>query len=409
MKPIVAAKTDVGRVRQGNEDSYLVKEPLFAVADGMGGHIAGDVASATAVEMIAERADEAMPQSTAELAAIVRGANTAIWEKAQNDASLRGMGTTCTLALVEDHQVHIAHVGDSRAYLYRGDELSQVTEDHTLVSRMVREGRLQPDEAERHPQRSIITRALGVDADVEVDELSMDIQEGDRFLLCSDGLTSMIGSDDLREVLSTQTDPNAAADELVARALEAGGEDNVTVVLIDVSGGTRPAAAPAAEDAAPAAPVAARETTEPDVDPTPAVDTGVQRVPDEFVYSDQPPPKRRRWIPVLIPLLIVVIVVAAAYGAARYTLDNSYFIGADDSGTVTIYRGIPEEIGGLSLRESEEATRISLADLPEFLRSNVNEGIKADSLEDARHKVEDLEERSRDTEFTKPAAGGKDK
>src|SRR5688500_16966983 len=167
MKLVVAAKTEVGRVRQGNEDSYLVKEPLFAVAEGMGGHIAGDVASATAVDLIAERAEESMPRNTAELASIVRGANTAIWEKAQNDPALRGMGTTCTLALLDDREIHIAHVGDSRAYLYRGQELSQVTEDHTLVSRMVREGRLKPEEAERHPQRSIITRALGVDADVE--------------------------------------------------------------------------------------------------------------------------------------------------------------------------------------------------------------------------------------------------
>lgn len=412
MKPVVAAKTDVGRVRQGNEDSYLVKEPLFAVADGMGGHIAGDVASATAVDLIAERAEEAMPRNTAELASIVRGANTAIWEKAQNDPALRGMGTTCTLVLLNDHEIHIAHVGDSRAYLYRGDELSQVTEDHTLVSRMVREGRLKPEEAERHPQRSIITRALGVDADVEVDELSMEVADGDRFLLCSDGLTSMIGHDDLYDVLSTQPDPNAAAEELVARALEAGGEDNITVVLIDLTGsGAAPVVARTDSEAKPSQ--AYRETTEPDVQPAPAVDTGVHRVPDEIRHTGpvEAAPRRRRWGVVVIPLLVLLLLAGGAYAAARYTLNNSYFIGADDSGTVTIYRGIPEEIVGLSLKESEETTEVSVEDLPEFLRGDVEEGIKAESLEDARTKVRNLEERSQDAEFTKPSggdSGGKD-
>ncbi|MFP5351780.1 MAG: Stp1/IreP family PP2C-type Ser/Thr phosphatase [Actinomycetota bacterium] len=413
MKPVVAAKTDVGRVRQGNEDSYLVKAPLFAVADGMGGHIAGDVASATAVDMIAERADEAMPRNTAELASIVRGANTAIWEKAQNDPALRGMGTTCTLALLNDHKIHIAHVGDSRAYLYRGQELSQITEDHTLVSRMVREGRLKPEEAERHPQRSIITRALGVDADVEVDELSMEVAEGDRLLLCSDGLTSMIGNEDLHEVLSTQPDPTAAAEELVARALEAGGEDNVTVVLIDLADvGSASSVTHTSSDDRPT-PITQRETTEPDVERAPAVDTGVHRVPDEIaqVGPVDVAPRRRRWGLVVIPLAVVLLLAGGAYAAARYTLNNSYFIGADSSGTVTIYRGIPENIMGFSLKEPEEPTDVAVEDLPEFLRSNVEEGIKAESLEDAREKVQNLEARSQDSEFTKPASGdsgGKD-
>lgn len=402
MRPLVAAKTDVGRVRKGNEDSYLVRDPLFAVADGMGGHIAGDVASATAVEMISERADEEMPHTTAELAAIVRGANAAIWEKAQSDPSLKGMGTTCTLALLEDHELHIAHVGDSRAYLYRGSELSQVTEDHTLVSRMVREGRLKPEEAERHPQRSIITRALGVDADVDVDELSVAIEEGDRFLLCSDGLTSMIGFDDLLDVLSTQGDPDAAANELVNRALEAGGEDNVTVVLIDLTDGSVAPPAPSSEPAPVPTP---RENTEPDADRAPAVDTGVHQVPPMPIEShDEAPRKRRRWTGAIVTLLLLLLLAGGGYAAARYALTNSYFVGADDSGTITIYRGIPEEIAGVSLRETEESTDIDIDDLPEFLRSDVDEGIKADSLEDARDKVDNLEERSRDEDFTKPSA-----
>src|SRR5688572_16495215 len=221
MKPSVGAKSDVGRVRDGNEDSYLVQEPFFAVADGMGGHLAGDVASRMAVQTITEHTQEGAGIGPEGLERAVKSANAAIHGKASSDPALHGMGTTCTLLLVAETDAHIAHVGDSRAYLLHDGELSQVTEDHTLVGRMVKEGRLKPEEAERHPQRSIITRALGVDSDVEVDELSMGIEEGDRYLLCSDGLTSMIDVSALREVLSTESDANAAAQRLVDLANEA--------------------------------------------------------------------------------------------------------------------------------------------------------------------------------------------
>ena len=411
MKPLIAAKTDVGRVRQGNEDSYLVEEPIFAVADGMGGHIAGDIASATAVEVIMDNIHDQKPSGTQQLAEIVRRANSAIWEKARNDSNLRGMGTTCTLLLLDGDELHIAHVGDSRAYLYRAGELSQLTEDHTLVSRMVREGRLQPEEAERHPQRSIITRALGVDADVEVDELSMGIEEGDRYLICSDGLTSMIDTESVRDVLENLADPNDAVENLVQRANEAGGEDNITVVLVDI------VADDAVVPAATGAPVtdhrpSPRETTEPDAAPAPpAVVTGVHRLEDISPADPAASPRRRGFGKALAwTLLVLAVLAGGAYAAARYTLANSYFVGADGSGTVTIYRGIPEEIAGLSLKESEEATDVSVEDLPDFLQGDVEEGIKADSLDDARAKVANLEQRAQDADFDKTsgAGGGKD-
>lgn len=407
MKPIVAAKTDVGRVRQGNEDSYLVEEPIFAVADGMGGHIAGDIASATAVEVIMENVHNQKPTGTQELAEIVRRANAAIWEKSQNDSNLKGMGTTCTLLLLDGDELHIAHVGDSRAYLYRAGELSQLTEDHTLVSRMVREGRLQPEEAERHPQRSIITRALGVDSDVEVDELSMGIEQGDRYLICSDGLTSMIDTDSVRDVLQNTPDPNTAVEQLVQRANEAGGEDNVTVVLVDIASddAEMPPPSPSTSHSPTYTP---RETTEPDAAPRPpAVDTGVHRLDD----IQAPAPRRGGAGRILAwTLSVSVLLAAGAYAAGRYTLANSYFVGADESGTVTIYRGIPEEIAGLSLKESEEVTDVTVSDLPDFLQGDVEEGIKAESLEDARAKVANLEERAQDADFDKTsgASGGKD-
>ena len=410
MRPVVAAKSDVGRVRQGNEDSYLVQEPLFAVADGMGGHLGGEIASATTVETITKALAEEPPHDTARLAAIVRQANAAVWEKAQGDPELRGMGTTCTLVLLEGQELHIAHVGDSRAYLLRAGELTQVTEDHTLVNRMVREGRLKPEEADRHPQRSIITRALGVDSEVEVDELSLGVEEGDRFLLCSDGLTSMIDFDALRTTLTEESSPQAAVDRLIDLANEAGGEDNITVVLVDVAGegsATQAAQVPVAETTAPAP---RRETTDPDVSPIPpAVDTGVHRMDAVAPVEREPAPAPRRGVgkAVVSALLLLLLLAGAAFAATRYTLSNSYFVGSDEDGMITIYRGIPEEVAGLSLKESEERTEVSVADLPDFLRGDVEEGIKAESLEDARTKVENLEERAKDTDFTKPAAGGK--
>lgn len=401
MKPIVAARTDVGRVRQGNEDSYLVQEPLFAVADGMGGHLGGEVASATAVETITAGSSESSPHDTSALARMVKSANSAIWEKAKGDPDLRGMGTTCTLALVENGTLHIAHVGDSRAYLLRSEELKQLTEDHTLVSRMVQEGRLAPEEAERHPQRSIITRALGAESDVEVDEISTPLQEGDRVLLCSDGLTSMIDAGAVHEVLSRQRDPEAAVEELIEQALQAGGEDNVTVVLIDVvEDGAQPTPAPAA-----ARPEETRQRTEPDAveaPAPPAVDTGVHRI-EEIPQSEAgaSEPRRRGGRRLLIGLLLVLLLVGAAFGAARYTLANSYFVGTDGSGRITIYRGIPEEIAGVTLKEPEEQSGVALDDLPGFLRADVEQGIKTDSLDDARDTVATLEERAQDTDFDK--------
>ena len=412
MRPVVAAKTDVGRVRQGNEDSYLVQEPLFAVADGMGGHLGGEIASATTVETITRAAQDEAPHDTAGLAAMVRQANSAVWEKAQGDPELRGMGTTCTLVLLEDGELHIAHVGDSRAYLLRGSELTQVTEDHTLVNRMVKEGRLKPEEADRHPQRSIITRALGVDAEVEVDELTLGVEEGDRFLLCSDGLTSMIDFATLEGTLRDEHSTQDAVDRLIDLANEAGGEDNITVVLVDVVGDdAEPSVAPASATRAPAP--TPRQTTDPDVPPAPpAVDTGVHRldaVPAQVAGDPTPEASPHSRAPrfVAFAVLFLLLLGGGLYAATRYTLSNSYFVGTDEDGVVTIYRGIPEEVAGLSLKESEERTDVSLTDLPDFLQGDVREGIKAESLEDARTKVQNLEQRASDSDFSKPSAGGK--
>ncbi|HUO47657.1 MAG TPA: Stp1/IreP family PP2C-type Ser/Thr phosphatase [Acidimicrobiales bacterium] len=260
--------TDVGRVRAINEDQALDSPTLFAVADGMGGHVGGDVAARTAVEALAHRFN--IQPSPNGLVQAVRDANTAVWEKASADPDLRGMGTTMTaIGLVNtgegDHLV-LANVGDSRAYRYRAGALEQLTQDHSVAEELVVRGELTPSQAEIHPHRHILTRALGVGPDVEVDVWEVVPRQGDRLLLCSDGLSNELSADDIVEVLDAGSDPQQAADDLVRQANVAGGNDNITVVVVDVlvgegdgdeDTGSQPAVAAAASGEGDAAPPAA--------------------------------------------------------------------------------------------------------------------------------------------------------
>jgi PPM family protein phosphatase len=384
MNVAVGAKTDVGQVREANEDSYLVDEPLFVVADGMGGHIAGDVASSTAVSVISGKATTASADDLETLAELVRSANKAIWEKAGDDPSLRGMGTTCTLMLVDDSKAHFAHVGDSRAYLLRGGQLSQITEDHTLVGRMVKEGKLRPDEVENHPQRSIITRALGVDSDVEVDLLSLDLQPGDRILINSDGLSSMIPDEAIAGPLRDESDPQAAAEHLVELANRAGGEDNVTVVVVDITDRNQRAAA-----------------------------TAVHRSPTVSAERPAPPAQavaKRTWPRKLaIGILVLAALAVGGYFAGQAYLDNQWYVGLNDDDVVTVFNGIDGDVFGMSLSSVSEVSDppIALADLPESERESVQEGLTVDSEEEAQDKVQSLRaqaEEQRDLAEPKPKA-----
>ncbi|HJS25983.1 MAG TPA: Stp1/IreP family PP2C-type Ser/Thr phosphatase, partial [Actinomycetota bacterium] len=240
----VGAASDIGQVREGNEDSYLVIAPLYAVADGMGGHRGGEVASNLALETV----QQLFEQGSGTLAEQVAQANRAVFERSQHDRSVSGMGTTLTAALIDGTRVHLAHVGDSRAYLFRSGELSLLTEDHTLVHKMVAEGEITEEEAETHPHRSILTRALGVDATVQVDESDVEVADGDRLLLCSDGLTGMVSDLQIRDILGRNVEPQSAVDELVKEANGAGGIDNITAVILDfVDDGSDEASTVAAE------------------------------------------------------------------------------------------------------------------------------------------------------------------
>jgi protein phosphatase len=233
-----AGLTDTGRRRRQNEDAFVCDPPLFAIADGMGGAQAGELASRLAAAAIEEAAPAVSDEE--DVVGVVRAANARIFERSLRDPAVAGMGTTATVALVDEHTgtLTLAHVGDSRAYRYRDARLEQLTTDHSLVAELVRSGRLTEAEAAVHPHRSVITRALGTEADVEVDTRTLDVAPGDLVLLCSDGLSAMVRDDEIARVLeATAGDPHEAAETLIRAANAAGGEDNVTVVLFEITDG----------------------------------------------------------------------------------------------------------------------------------------------------------------------------
>ena len=258
-----AAATDPGRRRRHNEDSYVCEPPVFAVADGIGGAQAGEVASGLAAAALRDNSGDGDGDMPGRVDALIQEANRRVYQRQAADAAVSGMGTTMTAALVEGDHVWIGHVGDSRAYRIRDDSLEQLTEDHSLVAELVRSGKLSPEEAEGHPQRSVVTRALGTDPDVDVDTFQIETKPGDLFLLCSDGLTTMV--DDatiLAETGRNRDDLKAAAKALVRAANRGGGEDNITVVFFEIAaeGATERTVAlpPPQEDASAARPAGGR-------------------------------------------------------------------------------------------------------------------------------------------------------
>jgi PPM family protein phosphatase len=307
------AVSDTGRKRRHNEDSYVMRPPLFAVADGMGGAQAGEVASRLAVEAITD--DDGGGDGEGRVAALVREANRRVYEHAGSDSATSGMGTTMTVALVENGTVAIGHVGDSRAYLVRDGALEQLTQDHSLVAELIRSGKLSPEEADSHPQRSVITRALGTDPDIDVDTFTIEAQPGDVFLLCSDGLTSMVGDAAILEAIEEHgRDLDRAARELVGRANRGGGEDNITVVFFEIAedGAVVPeetAVLPAAEEPEPER--GTDEDTLDELDRVPAVTTQVFKTEDiEAAVAAAPKKPRSRQDRVAARVLAVVVVLA---------------------------------------------------------------------------------------------------
>jgi protein phosphatase len=311
-----ARASDTGRKRRRNEDSYVVQPPLFAVADGMGGAQAGEVASRLAAGAL-EEADAQDISAPERLASVIQEANRRVFERAASDPATSGMGTTMTVALVGEDGVTIGHVGDSRAYVVREGRLDQLTEDHSLVNELLKSGKLSREEAEVHPQRSVITRAVGTDPDVDVDTFVVDANEGDIFLLCSDGLTDMVGDDDILETVERHRDDlDRVTKALVSAANRGGGEDNITVIAFTIAAdGDDTVRMPAQLD---------EEDTAEHVLPAAAVDTMVvpaEEVPDVFVEADSPearelsrrepmtPAGRVRLVLTMLVLLAIAVVL----------------------------------------------------------------------------------------------------
>jgi PPM family protein phosphatase len=396
------AKSDTGRQRRDNEDSAFARAPVFVVADGMGGAQAGEVASRIAVEAFEQGLpDGGSPEER--LASRAREANRRIHELSQTERERHGMGTTLTAVYLDDATVSIAHVGDSRAYLFRDGVLQRLTKDHTLVGALVDEGKLTEEQAAEHPQRSIITRALGPEPTVEVDTWTYPVRAGDVLLLCSDGLTSMISDDDVTAVMAGTDDLAVAAQRLIDGANAAGGRDNITVVLFRVEdAGDRTVLEQPTIVGAPAvaAPSAAPPPAAPPPRAQPSAAEPTRRGPRlarrQGRQTDTPSAgsqtrRERRFVKPIAALIAVVIVLFLVGGGGYLATRQLYFVGTNSQGIVTIFRGLPYDLpAGIHLYESFYVSGVPALEVPAARRSTLlNHHLRSQS--DAQAVVRDLE------------------
>jgi protein phosphatase len=402
-----AAVSHVGRVRSNNQDSGYAGTNLFLVADGMGGHAGGDVASAIATKRIIEADVHYANASEAEAAmqAALLAANSQLAETVFEHAELTGMGTTVSALYLDGDTIAIAHIGDSRIYLLRDGELSQITTDHTFVQRLVESGRITEEEAAVHPRRSVLMRVLGdVDSNPEIDTMILGTAPGDRWLICSDGLSGVVSADAIREALASGTSARQTADRLVRTSLDEGAPDNVTVVIVDIGADAANPGAPASvhpETVGSAAEPLAFSVSEAPRRPQRHPPYRFHSVPeahfepdsedylDELIEEDKRRARRRRltWIAaVVVVVAIVVTMVALTY---QWT-QTRFYVGADN-GTVVIFRGIQQDIGPISLHSVYENTGIPLSELTVYDRQAVEATISADSIEAARRITDRLE------------------
>ena len=342
------ARSDVGLVREHNEDSFLLRTPLFAVCDGMGGHAAGEVARSIAVKVIGEEAPNTADDVL--LGAAIEAANQAVIEAPQKGIGKPGMGSTASAIFIEGNQMAVAHVGDSRIYLLHHGTLVRVTHDHSYVEELVDSGQITADEARNHPSRSVVTRALGSDPEMYADHFTLEVSDGDRIILCSDGLSSMILDDEIESIAVSNITPQNAADSLVSAALTAGGADNITVIVVDI-------------------------------------------LDDGLVEKN-----RRRFTRgilatsiSIIALLVVSLVIAVLF------IRSEYYIGINGS-TVAIYQGVPSKIAGVPLSNLIDTTTIEVKNLPQSVQDKLALGIRVKDETEARETVEDYREQINDAD-----------
>ena len=338
-KASFGSRTDIGCLREHNEDSLVVSPPLYAVADGMGGHAAGEVASEIAVRTLAEMVTAGA--NSEDLANAVIEANHAVITAARKKGRA-GMGTTLTAALIEGERLSLAQVGDSRAYLLHRGKMQQLTRDHSLMADMIEAGEITPEEAKVHPKRSVITRALGSDPGMQPDLYELNVKAGDRLLLCSDGLSTMLEDDQIENILVRTRDPQRAASMLVNEAIAAGGHDNITVIVLDIEGNTE------------------RETRK--------------------------TVRKSRLGAVMLALLTAVVVAAIAFGVYTYTQNTAYLAAHD--GKVAVYQGVPDTVFGIELSHLDHVTEVEISKLQPGVAKRLSEGvIRVDNLEAAEELV----------------------
>ena len=419
-----AAVSDVGRVRKDNQDSGYAGPWLLSVCDGVGGAARGDIASATAIGQLRRIDSPPAPDHTAdELLGLVAGAlhraHDRIGELVEDDPSLSGTSTTATLALFDGTQIAIGHVGDSRGYLFRGGHISQLTHDHTFVQTLIDEGRITEAEARVHPHRNLILQAIDGARDLEPDLFVIQLQAGDRLMLCSDGITASLDDGRLADILATGT-PDYAAVELTRASLEAGTTDNVTCIVADAlevdDSGEEPEDVPtpllvgAAAELRRRAPLTARSSLfrghrngdTGELEPVPAEDEDEDvEVPAEAIANDPIDAESRRyalrphsgglrgWLRSLLLVVLVVGLVWVAAAAGWSWTQKQWYVGEQD-GKVTIFRGVHTTLLGLDLSTAYQSTDLELASLPDAYADQVRDGIHRDTLAQARTKVQEL-------------------
>jgi protein phosphatase len=401
-----AARSDIGLGRYtNNQDSAYAGPHLLAVADGMGGHAAGDVASSTAIARLVALDEDSTGGGDAleRLTTALSEANQDLRDRVADDPGLHGMGTTVTALLKLDGKLALAHIGDSRAYLLRSGRLTQITHDHTFVQSLVDDGRLTEEEARSHPQRNLITRVLTGEREDTPDLSVRDARPGDTYLLCSDGLTGVVTEETLAEVLGDGTDVASRAEALIDLALKGGSSDNVTCVVADVldldlddgpstspevvgAAALHEVTATAADSSTPAGKAAAlaREATASGEDEDDA--------PAPLPRSDEPRPKRHKGMLFLLLVLVVALVLGGGYGAYAWS-QRQYFVGAD-AGTIAIYKGLPQDVGPVHLSSVYERQDLAVDELPSYWRDQVQQRITASTLNKARQVVSDLRDQA---------------
>ncbi len=338
------SRTDIGYVRDHNEDSLIIIPPLFAVADGMGGHEAGEIASEITVNTLAELAPSHLDAEG--LTAAVEAANYNVMKAPRQGIGRDGMGTTLTAAMLEGERLLIAQVGDSRAYLLHKGHLQQITRDHSLMADLIEAGQITPEEARVHPNRSVITRAIGSDIHMRPDIYELNVDAGDRILLCSDGLSSMISNNAIESIMRRQSDAQHCADELVTAALENGGADNVTVVVADVPG-----------------------------------------------FSEVREKKRAhksRVFYIGLAIALVAVIFAAGFGGYVFISNSAYLI--EENGKVSVYRGTPDDFMGIKLSTLDHTTNVDVDKLQPGVANRIKEGMSVSSIDEANSLIAGYEE-----------------